>query len=65
MIVCLCKGVSNHTIQREVRKGARTVGAVARCCQAGTGCGACVTQIRDMIAATAASGHDHGSTTRR
>jgi bacterioferritin-associated ferredoxin len=49
MIVCLCKGVSSRTILDEVRRGCRSVSDVARACQAGTGCGACVRQIKDLI----------------
>ena len=49
MIVCLCKGVSCRTIDAEVERGARTVGGVARACDAGTSCGMCVGQIRELI----------------
>ena len=55
MIVCLCKGVSSRTIQSEVRRGNCSVKSIARACQAGTGCGACVGQIREMIAASGTS----------
>ncbi|MBL4686361.1 MAG: (2Fe-2S)-binding protein [Nannocystaceae bacterium] len=50
MIVCLCKGVSSRTIQTEVRRGNCSVKGIAQACQAGTGCGACLQQIREMIA---------------
>lgn len=49
MIVCLCKGISSSTIDAEVERGARTVEGVAKACQAGTSCGMCVGQIRDLI----------------
>jgi bacterioferritin-associated ferredoxin len=49
MIVCLCKGVSCRTIDAEVERGARTVGGIARACEAGTSCGMCVGQIRELI----------------
>jgi len=49
MIVCLCKGVSSRTIDAEVERGVRTVGGIAKACQAGTSCGMCVGQIRDLI----------------
>lgn len=49
MIVCLCKGVSSKTILAEVRRGARTVPGIARACEAGTGCGACLRQIRQLV----------------
>ncbi|MBV1858567.1 MAG: (2Fe-2S)-binding protein [Nannocystaceae bacterium] len=49
MIVCLCKGISSRTIDAEVERGTRTVAGIARACQAGTSCGMCVGQIRDLI----------------
>ena len=55
MIVCLCKGVSSHTILAEVRRGNCTVKGIARACQAGTSCGSCVAQIRELIHATGIS----------
>ena len=55
MIVCLCKGVSSRTILDEARRGSRTVGQIARSCQAGTCCGACVGQIRELLERSAAS----------
>jgi bacterioferritin-associated ferredoxin len=60
MIVCLCKAVSSRTILTEIRRGNCSVPAIARACEAGTGCGACIAQIRELIATTgtAARGHD-------
>jgi bacterioferritin-associated ferredoxin len=49
MIVCLCKGVSSHTILSEARRGNCTVAGIAKACGAGTGCGACQHQIRDLV----------------
>jgi bacterioferritin-associated ferredoxin len=57
MIVCLCKAVSSRTILAEIRRGNCTVNGIAQACQAGTGCGACVRQIHEMIAG-------QGTTTR-
>jgi bacterioferritin-associated ferredoxin len=59
MIVCLCKAVSCRTIRCELRRGNRTVKGIAQACQAGTGCGACVQQIRELIAQSGAPGHAH------
>ncbi|MEM6990059.1 MAG: (2Fe-2S)-binding protein [Myxococcota bacterium] len=59
MIVCLCKGVSSRTIQTEVRRGNCSVKGIARACQAGTGCGACVGQIREMIATSGSQARTH------
>ncbi|MFO0632005.1 MAG: (2Fe-2S)-binding protein [Nannocystaceae bacterium] len=54
MIVCLCKAVSSRTILAEIRRGNCTVKGIASACQAGTGCGACVQQIRELIQANGA-----------
>lgn len=55
MYVCLCRGVTNRTIRRCVAEGARTVAEVGRRCGgAGTVCGSCTTDIRDLIAAETA-----------
>ena len=62
MIVCLCKGVSSRTIDAEVERGTRTVGGIAKACQAGTSCGMCVGQIRDLIRLrTGEAPEDHNS----
>ena len=62
MIVCLCKGVSSRTIQTEVRRGNCSVRGIARACQAGTSCGACVKQIREMIGASGSATRTHDDT---
>jgi bacterioferritin-associated ferredoxin len=59
MIVCLCKGVSSRTILDEVRRGACTLKQIRQTCQAGTGCGACVQQIRQMLESAAPARHEH------
>lgn len=59
MIVCLCKGVSSRQILSEVRRGNCTVKGIAQSCQAGTCCGMCVRQIRDLIGTTAPPVHPH------
>jgi bacterioferritin-associated ferredoxin len=61
MIVCLCKGVSSRTILDEARRGACTLKQIRQSCQAGTGCGACVQQIRQLIE-TVAPRHEHHTT---
>lgn len=60
MIVCLCKGVSSRTILDEVRRGACTLKQIRQACQAGTGCGACVPQIRQMLDASTQR-HEHSA----
>jgi len=58
MIVCLCKGVSSRTILDEARRGACTLKQIRQSCQAGTCCGACVPQIRQLLD-TVAPRHEH------
>lgn len=62
MIVCLCKGVSSRVILDEVRRGNCSVKGIAAACQAGRGCGTCVSQIRDMIHAAGGTAHAHDDT---
>jgi bacterioferritin-associated ferredoxin len=59
MIVCLCKGVSSRTILSEIRRGNCSVPAIARACEAGTGCGACVAQMRELIATSGTQARSH------
>ncbi|MFZ6183289.1 (2Fe-2S)-binding protein [Nannocystis pusilla] len=61
MIVCLCKGVSCRTILAEARRGACTLKQIRQTCQAGTGCGACVQQIRQLLESAAPARHEHHS----
>jgi bacterioferritin-associated ferredoxin len=49
MIVCLCRGVPEQTIQRVIASGARTVDDVSRACGAGGDCGACYRTLAEMI----------------
>ena len=49
MIVCLCKGVSDRDVRAAIDAGSETVRDVAGCCRAGTDCGACVSQLREML----------------
>lgn len=49
MIVCICKGVSDRKIHEEIRKGHKTLAQIRSGCQAGTDCGACVRQIRQIL----------------
>jgi bacterioferritin-associated ferredoxin len=49
MYVCLCKSVTNHTIQDVIDAGARTTKAVEKQCGAGAVCGRCRHTIRAML----------------
>ncbi len=49
MIVCLCHGVSDRTIDEAVHDGCRTVRQIGRACGAGTDCGACKRQVKAIV----------------
>jgi bacterioferritin-associated ferredoxin len=63
MIVCLCKGVSSHQILSEVRRGNCTVKGIAQACEAGTSCGMCVRQIRELIGISASPARSRSDAT--
>lgn len=49
MILCLCEGVNERTVQACVRDGARSVKEVAAKCGAGRGCGLCIRDLRRAL----------------
>jgi len=53
MYICLCLGVTTHTVQEAIDAGARTTRKVAAACGAGSVCGRCGHSIRAMIEASA------------
>lgn len=50
MYVCQCKVVTDRAIRAAIAAGARDRWAVGNACGAGTGCGACVPAIEDLLA---------------
>ena len=50
MYVCLCVGVTNHTVVECVARGASTSKEVAAACGAGGDCGRCRRTLRAIIA---------------
>ena len=62
MLVCLCKGVSDRRIHDEMRRGAKTLRQIQQGCSAGTDCGSCVRQIRQMLGTTVAARSDRDAT---
>ena len=59
MLVCHCNGVSDRTVRRMIRNGARTASQVGEACGAGTCCGGCVQTIDEIIhAESSASEHE-------
>jgi bacterioferritin-associated ferredoxin len=52
MFVCLCVGVTNHTVAECVARGASTSKEVAAACGAGLDCGRCRRTVRAIIEAS-------------
>ncbi|MEL6348633.1 MAG: (2Fe-2S)-binding protein [Myxococcota bacterium] len=48
MIVCICHQVSDRELKRLFSEGKTRLGEIARSCRAGTDCGACASQIREL-----------------
>ena len=55
VIVCLCHPTSERDVDAVIDDGARTVQEIGRRCGAGTGCGACVEDLRDRLNAKGAN----------
>ncbi|WP_099023773.1 (2Fe-2S)-binding protein [Mycolicibacterium palauense] len=49
MYVCLCRGVTSHTVADAVAAGATTSKEVAAACGAGSDCGRCRRSVRAII----------------
>jgi len=47
----LCFPTSDRDVDHAIEEGARTVAEIGRRCGAGTGCGACVDELRDRLSA--------------
>ena len=58
MIVCICRVVSERTIQQAITEGASTVEDLSRRCAAGSCCGACVPMLTTMLGRGGASSPD-------
>ena len=52
MIVCLCHGVRDRDLDEVIDRGAATVDDIGSMCGAGTGCGACLEDLEDKLAAS-------------
>ena len=50
-LVCQCMQVTRGEIVAAIRAGARTVDDLKEATQAGTGCGSCVFDLEDLLAA--------------
>jgi bacterioferritin-associated ferredoxin len=49
MIVCICHGISDRAIRKAVKDGADNVAKVRACTRAGSDCGQCACEIRELI----------------
>jgi bacterioferritin-associated ferredoxin len=56
MIVCMCHPTSDRDVDAIIDDGARSVEDIGRRCGAGTGCGACVEDLRERLVAKGANG---------
>ena len=61
MILCLCRGVSDHTVEHVISAGADPVDAIERACGAGGDCGACG-QLLECLVERAREGQYSGAT---
>ena len=48
-VVCACFGVGRKAILEQIEQGADTPEKIGKCLNAGTNCGSCVPEIRDLI----------------
>lgn len=64
MLVCICKAVSDRRIREEVRRGAKSLTQIRQACNAGTDCGSCTRQIRQIISSCAGPVHEHQAPSR-
>ncbi|MBM4253620.1 MAG: hypothetical protein FJ146_16755 [Deltaproteobacteria bacterium] len=49
MVVCLCKGVSDKKINALLENGATCLRDVMASCKAGSDCGSCICQLKEMV----------------
>lgn len=64
MYVCICKGVTESQICEAIERGLCTRKEIANCLKAGTGCGKCGPDIRDLLDRTGAPAEGVGISTR-
>jgi bacterioferritin-associated ferredoxin len=50
MILCLCQGITDHTVRATICQGATTLDDVVAVCRAGSDCGACQDAVLDLLA---------------
>lgn len=52
MIICVCQGINDRTLEGAIRAGCRSVRALRRATGAGDVCGNCACDLRRMIGET-------------
>jgi len=57
MIVCHCKGLTDHDIRKAAREGAVDSSDVARSCAAGTDCGGCRPLVDEILSKESPAQH--------
>jgi bacterioferritin-associated ferredoxin len=65
MIVCVCRRVSDRTVDAAIAAGARDLEALGRATGAGTDCGCCREELAARAGATAAPSHGHAPPAHR
>jgi len=56
VLVCICHPTSDRDLDAVIDDGARTVAEIGQRCGAGTGCGACVEELRDRLVTRGGNG---------
>jgi len=56
VLVCICHPTSDRDLDTVIDDGARTVQEIGQRCGAGTGCGACIDELRDRLVNRGANG---------
>ncbi len=49
-LVCLCHGVGERRVRREIDRGAGSIDEIAERCHAGSGCYGCHPTLEDLLA---------------
>jgi bacterioferritin-associated ferredoxin len=49
MIVCLCRGLGEHTIRATIARGGDTLERLAAICGAGSDCGGCASTLDALL----------------
>ena len=49
MYLCLCFGVTDEKVKALIEQGVLSLREVQKICQAGTDCGSCVCEIKELL----------------